>query len=392
MAGLKRFFLRTDFRRLLVLPSLLFALPLGWGVFTGITIWLSPFVLLNSVFVLKSVVWLNSLALIPLVLIFLKKRWFCRYICPLGWACDLISSRRKGRGLSIKRIPPIGKWLALSSFFAALAGIPLFMMLDPMAIFNSFFVIFSKEFTLWVLLTFLGLPLVLTLNIPWPHIWCARLCPLGGLQDEIASVKKVTNLEQSKESMAKNMVSTGRRLFLVSGAGFLAGLLLPSYIKPLKKSYLRPPGSQAENRFSTLCIRCGNCIKSCPTGILKHHTDPSEVLSWMVPEIRFNDSYCIENCNTCSRVCPSGSITLFDKDAKGQLFIGFAEIELEKCLLSENKECDRCKAACSYDAIMIEAREGILNMRPVVSQDRCVGCGACEVICPPKVIEVVPLA
>lgn len=142
MAWLRRFFIRTDFRRLLVLPSILFALPLGWGVFTGISIWFSPFVLLNSVLVLKSLVWLNSLAVIPLILMFLRNRWFCRYMCPLGWGCDRITSRRKGSGLSIKRIPPVGKWLALSSLFAALVGIPLFMLFDPMAIFNSFFVVF----------------------------------------------------------------------------------------------------------------------------------------------------------------------------------------------------------------------------------------------------------
>lgn len=391
MAWLRRFFIRTDFRRLLVLPSILFALPLGWGVFTGISIWFSPFVLLNSVLVLKSLVWLNSLAVIPLILMFLRKRWFCRYMCPLGWGCDRITSRRKGRGLSIKRIPPVGKWLALSSLFAALVGIPLFMLFDPMAIFNSFFVVFSKELTIPILLTFLGLPLVLAINIPFPGIWCSKLCPLGGLQDEIATIIQLTRLEHIKEKRARDMVSGGRRLFLASGAGFFAGLLLPSVLKPARRSYLKPPGSLPADSFNTLCLRCGNCIKSCPTGILRHHMDPGEVLSWMVPEINFVDAYCLENCNTCGQVCPSGAISLFDKEAKNQLFIGFAEIATENCLLSQNKECDRCKAACSYDAITMEAGDGgAFQMLPMVSRDLCVGCGACKVICPPEVIRIVP--
>lgn len=391
MAWIKRIFGKADARAAFTLVSILFALPLGWGAFTGLSLWLSPFVMLNSAFVLKSFVWLNLLAGIPLVFIFLRRRWFCHKICPLGWGCDLISSRRRGKGLSIKRIPPVGKWLAISSLIAALAGIPLFMMLDPMSIFNAFFSIFSPEISFPVLLSLMGLPLILALNIPIPGLWCAKLCPLGGLQDEISSAKNVMPGKQDKPGRIKTLTTSGRRLFLVSGAGLAAGLMLPSFIKPGKKKYLQPPGSLPEHRFNTLCLRCGNCIKSCPTGILKHHLDPSYALSWMVPEVSFTEGYCLEDCNTCSQVCPSGAITLFDQDAKKQLFIGFAEIELENCLLSENKECDRCKAACSYDAIQIEQAQGAFQMQPVVKRDTCVGCGACAVICPPRVITVIPL-
>jgi ferredoxin-type protein NapF len=373
-----------------VFLSILFALPLGWGAMSGLTIWLSPFVMLNSVLLLKSVVWLNSLAVIILVFVLRRRRWFCYKICPLGWGCDLISARRKGRGYSIKGIPPVGKWLAISSLAAALAGFPLFILLDPMSIFNSFFVIFAQKFALPILLSFLGLPLVLAINIPFPGIWCVKLCPLGGLQDELATVKDVILHLHVKEKRVNHIASSGRRMFLVSGAGLLGGLLFPSFIKPGKKSYLQPPGSLPEESFNTLCLRCGSCIKSCPTGILRHHMDPSSALSWLVPEINFVDGYCLENCNSCSRVCPSGAITLFSKDAKKQLIIGYAVIEIERCLLSENKECDRCKASCSYDAIKIEPGDSALQMQPVVSQDMCVGCGACEVICPPRVIKIVP--
>lgn len=388
---MKKMSLSTNSRGVFTLLAVLLALPLGWGTFTGFTVWLSPFVMLNSLFVLKSLVWLNTLAVITLILVSLRRRWFCHKICPLGWGCDQISSRRKGRGFSIQRIPPLGKWLAISSLIAAFAGIPLFVMFDPISIFNSFFVVFAQEFSLPILLSFLGLPIVLAMNIPFPGIWCTKLCPLGGLQDEIATVKDVILKKQVKERRVHTMRSTGRRLFLVSGAGLLGGLLLPAFLKPGKKSYLQPPGSLPEESFNTLCLRCGNCIKSCPTGILSHHVDPSHLLSWMVPEIRFTEGYCLENCNRCSQVCPSGAITLFSKEAKNQLFIGFAQIEIENCLLSKNKECDRCKAACSYNAITIEPTEGSIQMQPVVSQDRCVGCGACVVICPPRVVKITPV-
>lgn len=390
MAWIKRNLGKADIRGVFTFLSILFALPLAWGALTGISLWLSPFVMLNSALVLKSLVWLNLLALIPLVLIFFRKRWFCHKICPLGWGCDRVSRWRKGRGVSIKNVPPVGKWLALSSLVAGLAGIPLFMWLDPMNIVNGFFVNFSQGFAFPILLSFLVLPLVLALNIPFPGIWCAKLCPLGGLQDEISTAKGAILKMRPKDKGIKSLRSDGRRWFLVSGAGLTAGLILPSYIKPGEKSFLRPPGSIPEPEFNALCLRCGNCIKSCPTGILKQHMDPQYLFSILVPEISFSDGYCLEYCNTCSQVCPSGSITLFDKDAKKQLFIGFAEIEIENCLLSKNSECDRCKAACSYDAIQIEAREGAFQMQPVVKRDTCVGCGACEVICPPRVIKIVP--
>jgi len=390
MAWLKRLFNKTDTRSLFLLLSILFALPLGWGAMSGMSIWFSPFIMLNSVFVLKSAVWLNILAVIVLILAFWRKRWFCRNMCPLGWGCDLISSSRKGRGYPIKKIPPLGKWLAISSLVAALAGIPIFILLDPMSIFNSFFVIFSQKLAFPILLSFSGLPLVLAINLPFPGIWCSKLCPLGGLQDELISVRDLILGKQRQPKRIHSIRSTGRRLFLVSGAGLLAGLLLPSFIKPAKKSYLQPPGSLPADRFNTLCIRCGSCIKSCPTDILKHHMDPSELLSWMVPEISFKEGYCLENCNVCSQVCPSGAIILFDREAKKHLFIGRAEIGLSRCLLSENKECDRCKAACSYDAILMEQNEGSLQTLPVVIPEKCVGCGACVLICPPGVIEIVP--
>jgi len=213
-------------RGVFVLITLLFALPLGWGVFAGITLWFSPFVMLHSVFVLKSVVWLNGLGLFVLVLVFLRRRWFCQKICPLGWGCDRVSSVRKGGGPSLRKVPPVGKGLAISSLVAALAGIPLFILLDPMSIFNAFFVIFSQELSLPVLLSFMGLPLVLALNIPFPGIWCSKLCPLGGLQDEISTAKKYLGSLQDRVRKMKSRGSAGRRIFLVSGAGLAAGLIV----------------------------------------------------------------------------------------------------------------------------------------------------------------------
>ena len=114
-------------------------------------------------------------------------------------------------------------------------------------------------------------------------------------------------------------------------------------------------------------------------------------MTWMVPEIRFSNGYCLEKCNLCSRVCSSGAITLFSPDAKSQILIGIARVETGKCLLSQNTECDHCKTACSYSAITIEREHGYLHMKPVVHPGKCNGCGACAVICPVEAIVMEPV-
>jgi ferredoxin-type protein NapF len=70
--------------------------------------------------------------------------------------------------------------------------------------------------------------------------------------------------------------------------------------------------------------------------------------------------------------------------------MGSAEVIYSDCLLAKNRECDRCKAACSYDAITIEPSATTVLMKPVVAPEKCVGCGACAVICPARTITMKP--
>jgi ferredoxin len=116
------------------------------------------------------------------------------------------------------------------------------------------------------------------------------------------------------------------------------------------------------------------------------------ILSWMTPEVIFSTGYCLETCNLCSTVCPTGAITLFDIRAKEGLVMGTAVINLENCLLFNNTECVKCRESCKYDAIVFTAHGNILNMAPVINNEKCTGCGACKVICPQSCIEINGLA
>jgi ferredoxin len=373
--------------------AIAFALPLSWKGYTGMYTWLSPFIMLNSIFVLKSLVWFNILGFGVLILSFFRKRWFCQQLCPVGMSCDIVSRMGWRKIFSSSRLPDIKRYLVWISLAAALLGFPVFIVLDPMAIFNGFFSIFSESFSLVALLSFSGLPLLLVSQLFFPKLWCNKLCPLGGLQEELSRIRKMTDKLKPKPILTNPLKNeVGRRFFIASGIGIASGLFLGKAIEPCNKEFIRPPGSVSAGLFNVLCIRCGNCIKACPTKIISQRTEISNLIAWMTPEVTFqSNGYCLEDCNLCSRVCPSGAITLFDINAKSQLKMGIALIHPEKCLLTEFSECDRCKAACSYEAMDIVSYGMAGQMIPVVDTDKCTGCGACAAICPPQTIDTIPI-
>ena len=70
--------------------------------------------------------------------------------------------------------------------------------------------------------------------------------------------------------------------------------------------------------------------------------------------------------------------------------MGTAEVTMENCLLVNNKECVKCRESCKFDAIEFVRGASIFNLNPVVYTNKCVGCGACEVVCPVNCIEIKP--
>lgn len=388
---MKKMFSLSNLRALSALLAILLVIPLPWKGLTGFYAWLSPFIMLNSVFTLKSLVVLNAVAFLVLVFILFRKRWFCHNLCPVGWGCDLVSGLNTKNNFTYKRVAYIGKWLVVFSLASALVGFPVFIILDPMAIFNGFFDIFSNRLNLVAIISLSGLPVLLLIHLFMPGIWCSRLCPLGGLQLLTADIKTLINRILNKRKQEALTTGAGRRYFIMSGLGLLAGVSIRRFIKPSSVNIIRPPGAVEPALFNLLCCRCGNCTKVCPTGIITPHTGNTNILTWLTPEIRFTSGYCLETCNLCSRICPSGAIKLFSVKAKAQLFMGTAVVRLDDCLLLKNKECIKCKESCKFDAIEFVPRGSFLNMIPVVDEKKCVGCGACGVICPEGCIVINPL-
>ena len=371
---------RNSIRFLFLGLVILLALPLGWGTLTGLSFWFSPFLMLNSILVLKTLVVLNIIGFIIIVITWFRKRWFCNYLCPAGFILEK-TPRRENSKTNLLKFPHAGKWFVIISLAGALFGLPVFFFLDPILILNGFFIITNHPFDYAYLFLFSAFPLLLLLQYLIPSLWCERLCPLGGLQLIVSDLKVLVSGIMSKQ----DKVDTGRRFFIGGTLGAVAAIVLPKRVDFNADPVIRPPGSI--KNFTTLCIRCGSCIKACPTRILTHN--PRIGFGLMTPVVRFGNGYCLETCNRCSVVCPSGSITLFSVEAKGMLRIARTVIDQGKCLLLKFKECGICKGACPFKAInIIGSDRNSLLMLPEINQNICNGCGACIAICPENCFNI----
>ncbi|MCG6924644.1 MAG: 4Fe-4S dicluster domain-containing protein [Acidobacteria bacterium] len=359
-------------------------LPIPLGGLTGLHLWLSPGLFLQRVLARGPIVPLTLLGLVVLLMVFWRERWFCHHACPTGALCDEAAARGRA-SRPWNGVPWINKGLALLGLTAAAVGAPILAFVDPVALFYGGGKFLHLGLSVAAVASLLGLVVVVASNLLWPHLWCARLCPLGGLQLLGWDLRAVL---QRKTAPLDERPSFGRRLLLVAGTGVGLGLVAPRTAGARRSEAVRPPGALTPGRFETTCCRCGNCARACPTRIIRSSTDLREPLGLLAPRLDFSSAYCLPSCDACGAVCPTGALTPFAAREKGRIFIGTAEVRLDDCLLTEGRECDRCVASCDYDAIVIGG--GTFEPEPEVDVARCVGCGACAAVCPPSVISIHP--
>ncbi len=155
---------------------------------------------------------------------------------------------------------------------------------------------------------------------------------------------------------------------------------------------IRPPGALPEPKFLSACVKCGECMKVCPTNALQPALNQAGPEGLWTPVLVPKIGYCEYYCSLCTQVCPTGAIKELKIKEKTQVKIGSAWINKDRCIAyALGRSCTVCEEKCptSPKAIkMMETEmpgpEGTVEYLgiPVVDLELCIGCGICETKCP----------
>jgi len=296
----------------------------------------------------------------------------------------------------------------------------------------------------------------LYLNRKYPRFWCRYICPLGallgifsktsilGLQKDISRCNdcdlcvldcqgaanpqgkdkwvvsecmmcfncwgdcprdaiKFKFFPDNKQT-TRNVIDLNRRTLVLSAGAGLLFVPLARATDSLDKNYnpylIRPPGALEEKEFLKRCLKCGECMKICPTNALHPALFEGGIEGLWSPILIPRIGYCENSCVLCGYTCPTGAIhELVEKekpglDGKCMIKIGLAAVDRGRCLPWALKiPCIVCEEHCptSPKAIYLEKtivkdRNGseITVQLPYVDPNLCWGCGICENKCPVK--------
>ena len=206
----------------------------------------------------------------------------------------------------------------------------------------------------------------------------------------------------------------GRRAFLVGGAAVIGGSLLSSIpmraeeeeIKdkkrdggfaevlpkkaPNRKTPITPFGSESVEKFYKHCTACQLCVSVCPNNVLR----PSSRLEHLMqPEMSFEKGYCRPECVKCSEVCPAGAILKITPEEKTEWKVGTAGVDYDLCVVNrDGVSCGNCAHHCPVGAIRMVRKNPNDEKSPripSVNEEKCIGCGACENLCPSRPISAI---
>lgn len=240
---------------------------------------------------------------------------------------------------------------------------------------------------------------------------CQKKCPMAAIEDDpfitnyseciacqtcvrVCPVKAITFTRPTcaNQPYPKSFLPHRRKLVAAGlfgvGSAILThtGLFRPVNGQPLGSiapNIIRPPGALPEIDFLATCIRCGLCMKACPTNTLQPLGIGAGLSAYFSPILRPQRGPCEPRCNACGEVCPTKAIRNLPLGEKLWAKMGTAYILRHKCLAWEfDKKCLVCDEVCPYGAISLKRVPGMSQAVPFVNESRCSGCGYCEHHCP----------
>ena len=155
--------------------------------------------------------------------------------------------------------------------------------------------------------------------------------------------------------------------------------------EPTRATKITPPGSVSARHFAQHCTACQLCISECPNGVLR----PDNGLeNFLQPRMSYERGFYRPECHRCSEVCPTGAIQPITLEEKSSTQLGHAVWLKDNCIpVRDGVSCGNCERHCPTGAIeMVPLDEDDENspLIPTVNEIRCIGCGACENVCPAR--------
>ena len=234
---------------------------------------------------------------------------------------------------------------------------------------------------------------------------CLEVCKHGALKYK--AYKKENEKRRNGETKNDSGMmpfDKSRRTFLLASLSAVAGgalaqagkkvdggfATLKEKVIPERQTPILPPGAQSARHFAIHCTACQLCVSECPNNVLRPSAD---LAHFMQPVMSYERGYCREECHRCSDVCPTGALRLADSAEKVSTKVGQAHWVKKNCIpVTDGVECGNCARHCptgAIEMIPLDEEDELSPYVPMVNEARCIGCGACENLCPSRPLPAI---